>query len=80
MDQLKLFFTKEYLEGKDFDQKTRVSIKYYSQENCKYDSDIKRVFKEYMTNISKEVLFIQKNLTISQIDYMYELIEKESDI
>ena len=50
MDQLKLFFTKEYLEGKDFDQKTRVSIKYYSQENCKYDSDIKRVFKEYMTN------------------------------
>ena len=50
MEQLKLFYTKEYLEGNAFDQKTKVSIGYYGQEGCKYDPDIKRVFEEYMTN------------------------------
>lgn len=50
MEQLKLFYNNEYLNGKDFDQKTRVSIGYYSQEDCKYNPDIKEIFKEYMTN------------------------------
>lgn len=39
-------------------------------------NDIKR-FKEYITNISKEVLFIQKNLSIQQVNYLFELIEKD---
>ena len=50
MEQLKLFYNKEYLEGNAFDQKTKVSIGYYGQEDCKYDPSIKQVFEEYMTN------------------------------
>lgn len=40
------------------------------------ENDIKR-FKDYIANISKEVLFIQKNLTIQQVNYIFELIEKD---
>ncbi len=40
-------------------------------------NDIRR-FKKFILSISKEVLFIQKNLTINQLNYIYELIENDN--
>ena len=49
MGYLKLFHNEEYLDKKDSNKKTKVSVRYCSQD-CNYNREAYQIFDEYMAN------------------------------